>query len=69
MRLSIRLIHPNTRTAIPVTAIRLVIYLDHIFAGSRDDTARIEHHAGDGLVVSVGVVDGACAEVPNLERN
>src|SRR3569833_57092 len=43
-------------TAVPLPTFHLIVHLDHVLAGGRDDPPRIEHHAGDGVVVGVGVV-------------
>jgi hypothetical protein len=56
----------DARAAIPVPAVRLVVYLGDVVAGGRHDAAAVEHHARDGRVVGVRVVDGAGAEVPDL---
>lgn len=56
----------NASTAIPVPPINFIVDLGNRVARSSDDTARIEHHACDGIIVGVGVVDGAGAEVPYL---
>lgn len=53
-------------SAVPVPAVRLVVDLDDVLARGRHDAAGVEHHAGHGVVVGVGVVDGACAEIPYL---
>ena len=47
--------------------IRLIVHLRHTLAGRSHDTARVEHHTRDWIVVGVGVVDGAGSEVPDLE--
>ena len=52
--------------AVPMAPVGLVVYLDDILAGSRHDVASVEHHAGDGVIIGVGVVDRAGAEVPYL---
>lgn len=52
--------------AIPVAAVELVVDFHDVFAGGRDDAASVEHHAGDGIFVAVGVVDDAAAEIPYL---
>lgn len=56
----------RTRPTIPMPPISLIIDLDHILACSGHNAARVEHHAGDGVVVGVRVVDGAGAEIPDL---
>lgn len=56
----------NARTAAPVSTICLVIHLYYIFACCGNNAARVEHHAGDRMVVSVGVGNGACSQVPDL---
>ena len=47
-------------------AVRLVVDFGDALADGGDDAAGVEHHARDGAVVGVGVVDGAGAEVPDL---
>jgi hypothetical protein len=49
-----------------MAALYLIVHFDNVFSSSRDDPPRIEHHAGDAIVVGVGIVDGACPEVPYL---
>jgi hypothetical protein len=44
----------------------LIVHLDHVLAGRADNPSRIKHHAGDGVVVGVGVVDRPCSEIPYL---
>lgn len=44
----------------------LVIDFRHALARGGDDAAGVELHAGNGVVVGVGVVDGARAEIPYL---
>ena len=56
----------RARPAVPMPSVSLVVHLDHILARGRDDAAVVEHHARDGVVVGVRVVDGACAEIPDL---
>lgn len=58
----------KARAAVPMPAVGLVVDLDDGLARGGDDAARVEHHARDGIVVGVGVVDGAGAEVPDLRR-
>ena len=45
--------------AVPLAALDLVVDLDDVLAGGAGDAAGVEHHARDGVVVSVGVVDDA----------
>ena len=52
--------------AVPVPAVGLVVDFRHALAYGGHDAAGVEHHACDGAVVGVGVVDGAGAEVPDL---
>ena len=47
-------------------AVGLVVDFRHALADGGHDAAGVEHHACDGAVVGVGVVDGAGAEVPDL---
>lgn len=47
-------------------AISLIIHLDHILASSGNNTSCIKHHARNGVVVGVRIVDRPCTEVPNL---
>lgn len=47
--------------------VRLVVHFRHALADCGDDAAGVEHHARDGVVVGVGVVDGAGSEVPDLD--
>jgi hypothetical protein len=68
MRCLVVFVGSNTRATIPVAAVRLVVYLDYRLAGCRNNAAGIKHHAGDGVVVCVGVVDGASPEIPDLEQ-
>jgi hypothetical protein len=68
MRCLVIFVRTNTRAAIPVAAVGLVVYLDYRLASCRNDAAGIKHHAGDGVVVCVGVVDGASPEIPDLEQ-
>jgi hypothetical protein len=46
----------RTGATVPVSTISLVVNLDHVLASCRDNTARIEHHAGYGMVVCICVV-------------
>ena len=48
-------------------AISPVVDLGYDLACRGDDPASVKHHACDGVVVGVGVDDGAGAEVPLLE--
>jgi hypothetical protein len=49
-----------------VPSIRLIVHLYHVLACSRNNTTRIEHHASNGVVVGVGVVDRSGTEIPDL---
>jgi len=64
----VRLVNTNTRSATPVAAIGLIVHLDYILTSCRDNAARVEHHACYGVVVRVGIVDGASSEIPDLGR-
>jgi hypothetical protein len=66
MRSAIVLICADAGTAAPVAAVSLVVDLDHTFAGCRNNAARVEHHAGDGVVVGICVVDGTSPKIPDL---
>lgn len=48
----------NSSTAVPLPALQLVVDLDNVFARRTDNSSRIEHHAGYGVVVCIRVVDG-----------
>lgn len=49
----------DTRPAIPMPPLSLIIHFCHWFAGRCDDAPRVEHHARDRVVIGVGVVNGA----------
>lgn len=56
----------NASTAVPLSTFHFIVHLDYVLAGSTDNTSDIEHHAGDGIVVSIGIVDGPGAQIPDL---
>jgi hypothetical protein len=66
MRSVVVLVSAHTRTAAPVAAVGLVVDLDDALAGCGNNAARVEHHAGNGVVVGIGVVDGASPKIPDL---
>jgi hypothetical protein len=47
----------HTRAAVPVTTVSLVVHFDHILASCGNNVARVEHHAGHGVIVGVGIVN------------
>jgi hypothetical protein len=63
---SVVFVYANARATVPVAAVGLVVDLYNVFASSRNNAARVEHHACDRVVVGVGIVDGASPEVPDL---
>jgi hypothetical protein len=66
MRSAIVLICADAGTAAPVAAVSLVVDLDNALTCCRDDASRVEHHAGDGVVVGICVVDGTSPKIPDL---
>lgn len=62
-----RVLFVGARSAVPVSSICLVVDLDNILASCTDDTTRVEHHAGDGVVIGISVGDGASSEIPDLK--
>ena len=55
-----------TCTAVPLSALDLIIHLHDIFACCTYDSPSVKHHAGDGVFVSISVVYGPCPEIPYL---
>lgn len=53
--------------AAPLSAFNFIVHLDHVFPRGAHYSPSIEHHARDGVVVCVGVEDGACTEIPYLK--
>jgi len=47
----------DTRPAVPVPAVRLVVDFDDVFTCGGDNAARVEHHASDRIIVGVGVIN------------
>lgn len=45
----------NARAAVPLPPFYLVVYLDYVLSRSTDDPSDVEHHAGDGVVVSIRI--------------
>lgn len=68
MRCVVVLIYANTRPTAPVATVSLVIHFHYILARCGDDAACVKHHAGDGVVVGVGIVDRASPEIPDLHN-
>lgn len=60
------LIQVCPRPAVPVVAIGLIVHFGDVFSCGRYDASVVEHHACDGVVVGVGVVDGSGSEIPDL---
>jgi hypothetical protein len=56
-------------TAVPVSAICLVVDFDNIFSSGTDDVSRVEHHVCDRVVVGEGVKDTAGAKIPDLKES
>jgi hypothetical protein len=56
----------STGPTVPVPAIRFVVHLDYTLASCRNDAPCVKHHAGDGVVIGVGIRNGASPEVPDL---
>lgn len=56
----------NASTAIPLPPFHLIVHFHNVLPGSTDYPPCVEHHARDRVVVSVGVVDGPCPQVPYL---
>jgi hypothetical protein len=56
----------NTGPTVPVPAIRLVIHLNYTLASCRHDASCVKHHARNGVVIGVGIRNGASPEVPDL---
>lgn len=59
----------HTSAAIPMPAICFIVDFGYGLACCGDDAARVEHHACYWVVISVGIVDGAGAEIPYLNRS
>lgn len=55
-----------TGAAIPLSALHLIIHFYHVLPGRTDYTPGIKHHACDWVLVSIGIVDGTCSEIPYL---
>jgi hypothetical protein len=55
------------RATVPMSAVGLVVDLCHSLASSGNNTASIELHACNGIIISKGVENGASPEIPNLE--
>lgn len=53
-------------TAVPMSAIGLVIDLSDILTCCSDDTAGVEHHACNRVIVGISIVNRAGAEIPYL---
>ena len=47
----------NTGAAVPMTSLDLVIHLNHVLTSGADNPAGVEHHAGNRVIVCVGVKD------------
>lgn len=56
----------DTSATIPMPPIRAIVDFRDAFACRSNDSTRVEHHACDGVVVSVGVDDAAGTKVPYL---
>ena len=57
----------DTGTAVPMPAIDLVIDLSDIFTCCSDDTAGVEHHACNRVIVGISIMNRASAEIPYLK--
>ena len=51
------IVRTDTRPAVPVPAVRLVVDFDDVFACGGDNAARVEHHAGNRVIVGIGVIN------------
>jgi len=56
----------SSGSAVPVPSVCLVVDLDYVCTCCRNNPTRVEHHAANGVVVSVSVSDGAGSEIPDL---
>ena len=59
-------IFDSAGATVPVPTICLVIDLDDVLACRGGNAPRVKAHRRDGAVVSKGIVDMACAEIPDL---
>lgn len=57
----------DARSAFPLSALNLIIHLDHVFTSRADDSSCVKHHACDGVLVRVSVIYRSCTEIPYLK--
>ncbi len=58
----------DARAALPLPRFHLIVYLDHVVSSRADDAPAVEHHAGDPVVVRIGIENGTRSKIPYLEE-
>lgn len=58
----------DTSSALPLPRFELVVHFDHVLLSCADNPPVVKRHACDGVVVGVGIKDGASPQIPYLEN-
>ena len=66
---SFLLLGVDTRTAIPMTTVRLIVDFYNILAGRAHNPTIVEHHAGNWAIVGICIEYIARPEIPYLVRS
>jgi hypothetical protein len=53
-------------SAIPMSTFQFIIHFCNVFATCRDYSSVVKHHRTNWIVIGVGIENGACSQVPDL---